>query len=508
MDSHNLSDDGHGLDVPPPRPTTPPLRRGFVLVLLALGLAAALVYGVPRLVERSGHAWEAGRARAAAEALAKLDEAGTVSRASGLFRLATTAVSPAVVNVQSYRDRGGVGVHGLPIGGARGNGDGSGRELGSGVVIDRENGYIVTNNHVVQGADRIIVRLGKRDDAPATLVGADPKTDLAVLQVKTPIKVAAEWGDSEQLDIGDWVLAIGSPLGFDHSVTAGIVSATERNDLRIAEYESFIQTDAAINPGNSGGPLVNLAGKVVGINTAIITQSGGYEGIGLAIPSSLARRIVDSLIKDGRVVRGFLGVTMQPVDVQIAKALGLPDDRGALVGSVVPDSPAAQAELKVGDVIVGIDGHEIDGPTALRYLTAELKVGGDVSLEFYREGKRRTASVTIGEFPTNPEITPLGFSIKDGLAPDGNRPAVEVDRVVASGPAHSAGLRPEMKILAIDQTPVHSVTDFLAVARNYDLERGLSLMVLSPDGRFGPVVITGPKAAREQQENSPAAPGL
>ena len=149
---------------------------------------------------------------------------------------------------------------------------------------------------------------------PARLVGADPKSDLAVLQVKAALKVQAEWGDSDQLDIGDWVLAIGSPLGFDHSVTAGIVSATERNDVRISEYESFIQTDAAINPGNSGGPLINLAGQVVGINTAIITQTGGYEGIGLAIPSALARRVVEGLIKDGKVVRGYLGVRIQPLD--------------------------------------------------------------------------------------------------------------------------------------------------------------------------------------------------
>jgi len=503
MDSPDVSDDGHGLEAPPPRPTTPPLRRGFVLVFLALGLATTLVYGVPRFIERSGYAWESGRAKAAARALARLDEAGVVSRSSGLFRMATTAVSPAVVNVQSYRDQGGLGVHGLPLGGPQGNGEGSGRELGSGVVIDRENGYVVTNNHVVQGADRIIVRLGKREDVPAKLIGADPKTDLAVLQVKADIQVAAEWGDSEQLDIGDWVLAIGSPLGFDHSVTAGIVSATERNDLRIAEYESFIQTDAAINPGNSGGPLVNLAGKVVGINTAIITQSGGYEGIGLAIPSSLARRIVDSLIKQGRVVRGFLGVAIEPVDVRLAKALGLPDDRGALVNSVTPDSPADRADLKVGDVIVGIDGHEVDGPTSLRYLTAELNVGGAVPLDFYRDGKRRTASVTIGEFPTNPEITPLGFSIKDGLTPDGKGPAVEIDRVVTSGPAFAAGLRPEMKIIAVEKIPVRAVTDFLAVVRNLDLERGLNLVVLAPDGRFGPVTIAGPKAAEDQGE----APG-
>ena len=179
---------------------------------------------------------------------------------------------------------------GLPVGGNPMAPGFQSRELGSGVIIDKAKGYVVTNYHVVKDADRILVRLGPGDDVSARLVGADPKTDLAVLQVRATLKVQAEWGDSDQLDIGDWVLAIGSPLGFDHSVTAGIVSATERNDVRIADYESFIQTDAAINPGNSGGPLINLAGKVVGINTAIISQTGGYEGIGLAIPSSLARR--------------------------------------------------------------------------------------------------------------------------------------------------------------------------------------------------------------------------
>ncbi len=216
------------------------------------------------------------------------------------------------------------------------------------LIIDKAKGYIVTNNHVVRDADRIMVRLGPGDDVPARLVGADPKSDLAVLQVKSTLKVQANWGDSDQLDIGDWVLAIGSPLGFDHSVTAGIVSATERNvDSRISEYESFIQTDAAINPGNSGGPLINLAGQVVGINTAIITQSGGYEGIGLAIPSSMARRVVESLIKHGKVVRGWLGVRIEPWIHRSLADLNLADNHGALVRHVEPGSPADHARVEI-----------------------------------------------------------------------------------------------------------------------------------------------------------------
>ncbi len=509
MSSHNLPDDGYGFENPPPRPTTPPVRRGFVLIFLILSLAVLFVYGVPFFVERTGFAWESGRARAASLALAKLDEQGAVSQASILFRLATTAVSPAVVNVQSFRDQGGVGVHGLPLSGAPSNREGPGRELGSGVIIDRVNGYIVTNNHVVQDADRIIVRLGQRDDVPARLVGADPKTDLAVLQVKADLKVAADWGDSETLDIGDWVLAIGSPMGFDHSVTAGIVSATERNDLRIAEYESFIQTDAAINPGNSGGPLVNLAGKVIGINTAIITQSGGYEGIGLAIPSSLAKRVVDSLIKDGKVVRGYLGVSIQAVDGAMAKAMKLPQNRGVLVSAVMPDGPASRADLRAGDVIVGLNGREVDDPTSLRYLTADLGVGLQVPLVYYREGREQTVNVSIAELPTNPEIAPLGFSIKEVPGPEGKGSMVEVDRVVAASPAFVAGLRPGMKIVAVDKVPVRTVIDFLSIAKDFDLSRNLPLVVLAPDGRFGPLMVVGPKAAAKQgqeQEQDRAVP--
>ncbi|AMV35999.1 trypsin-like peptidase domain-containing protein [Planctomyces sp. SH-PL62] len=511
MASYNVTDDGYGYDAPPPRPTTPPVRRGFVMILALLSLAVLAVYGVPFIAERAGRAWEAGRAQAASAALSKLDEQGAVSQASRLFRLATTAVSPAVVNVRSFRGSSGIGRHGLPIGGPPSDREGLRSELGSGVVIDKVNGYIVTNNHVIQDAEEIIVRLGPRDDVPARLVGADPKTDLAVLQVRTELKTAAEWGDSDKLDIGDWVLAIGSPLGFDHSVTAGIVSATERNDLRIAEYESFIQTDAAINPGNSGGPLIDLSGRIVGINTAIITQSGGYEGIGLAIPTSLARRVVEALIKDGRVTRGFLGVAMQPLDDETAKLLkfpGKPD--GVVVGGVIPDGPAARADLRPGDVIVSLDGRPVHDPTGLRYVTADLGAGIDVPVVFYREGAEQKVTVTLAESPTNPEIAPLGFRVKevDAPTPDGKpRTIVEVDRVVSAGPAFNAGLRPGMWIAAVDQTQVHSVLQFLALIRNYDLEHRLPLFVVTPDGRGAGLVILGPKAVQDQPPGQ-AAEGL
>jgi serine protease Do len=477
-----------GFDEPPPRPATPPVRKGFLLVLALLCLAALVVYGVPYVAERTSYSWEAGRARADSEALAKLDKAGIVDRASYLFRMASSAVSPAVVNVHSFRlRRGGDGFQGLPLGGNRWSPRLQDAELGSGVIINKAKGYIVTNNHVVNNADRIFVRHGAGEDVPARLVGADTKTDLAVLQVNAALQVQAEWGDSDHLDIGSWVLAIGSPLGFDHSVTAGIVSATERHDVQLSEYESFIQTDAAINPGNSGGPLINLAGQVVGINTALISQSGGYEGIGLAIPSALARRVVEGLIKEGKVVRGYLGVVMRPLNQQLAKELKIPDSQGALIAAVHPDSPAERAGLKRGDVVVKIGERAVADFKSLRNLTAGLDVGAVVPLTYYRDGAAQTTSVTIAELPPAPEIlAALGFNVHErAAAGEGGGRYLEIDHVVAGGPAFKAGLRPGMRITAIGprKEPVSTLGDFENAVRKVGADRGVSLHVQSADGR-------------------------
>jgi len=464
------------------------------LVLFVLSAAALVRYGVPYVAERTAYAWEAGRARAASEALARLDKAQIIDRASELFRLATTAVSPAVVNVHALRTRrGGEAIPGQLLGGNRFHPGFQNAELGSGVIIDKNRGYIVTNNHVVKDADRIFVRLGRGDDVQARLVGADPKTDLAVLQVRAEIKVQAEWGDSEQLDIGDWVLAIGSPLGFDHSVTAGIVSATERNDVRISEYESFIQTDAAINPGNSGGPLVDLTGKVVGINTAIITQTGGYEGIGLAIPSGLARRVVESLIKEGKVVRGYLGVIVGPLNTSLAQQLQLPSNTGAIVRDVQLGGPADTAGLKVRDVIVRLADREVADPGGLRNLAASLDVGARVPLTYYREGKAHTIKVTIDELPPAPEIlTLLGFRVRARTAAEGSGSALEIDQVIAGSPAFQGGLRPGMRILAIGAVAVKTLAEFEEAVRKVDPSRGLTFVVQSPDGRIAQCQLGGP----------------
>ncbi len=490
----------YGFDEPPPRPTTPPVRRGFLLVLFVLCVAALIRYGVPYMAERTGYAWEAGRSRAASEALSKLEEQGIVSGASKLFRMAKTAVSPAVVNVQSFKEsRGGEGFRGLPLGGDRFGPAFRSAELGSGVIIDKAKGYIVTNNHVVKDADHIVVRLGMGNDVPARLVGADSKSDLAVLQVSADLKVQAEWGDSDKLDSGDWVLAIGSPLGLDHSVTAGIVSATERNDVGINDYESFIQTDTAINPGNSGGPLIDLSGKVVGINTAIMSKTGFYEGIGLAIPSALARRVVEGLIKDGKVSRGYLGVRLAPLNSGLARQLSLPTNQGALIGGVQPGSPAERAGLKPGDVIVKLADRDVADRASLRNLAASLPAGTQAQVTFYREGKSQTSTLTIDELPAAPEVLGLGFRVRPRAAdPDGNGAGVEIDQVVNGSPAFQEGLRPGMQILAVGNLPIATLDQFETAVRNIDIERGLPLKVQTVDGRVGNRLIGGGDRAPRQ----------
>jgi serine protease Do len=365
--------------------------------------------------------------------------------------------------------------------------------LGSGVIIDKDNGYVVTNNHVVKDADQILVRLSQGNDIPARVVGADPKTDLAVLQIKTDLKVAAQWGDSDKLDVGDWVLALGSPFAIDRTVTAGIVSATERDDLRINEYESFIQTDAAINPGNSGGPLIDLTGKVVGINSAIISQTGGYEGIGLAIPSSMARRVVESLIKDGKVVRGYLGVRIQPLTPALAKEFHVPDTKGSLVSEIQPGSPAERAGLQVGDVIVKIGDREVRDPASLRNETAGLPIGHKTAVTYYRDGKPQTADVTIAELSSGPVLATLGFRVREIPAGKGDRDGsiLVIDQVQPGSPADRAGLRRGMRVVAVGRTPVHTKAEYDAATAAFNPAEGLPLRIETPDGQTAFITVGG-----------------
>ena len=273
--------------------------------------------------------------------------------------------------------------------------------LGSGFIIDAS-GLIVTNRHVIENAEKITVILHDDTTLPAELVGADTLTDLALLRVRPekPLQ-ATRWGDSDRTRIGDWVVAIGNPFGLGGSVTQGILSARAR-DIQQGPYDEFLQTDAAINRGNSGGPLFNLAGEVIGINTAIFSPSGGSVGIGFAVPSSLAKPIIEQLRQNGRVRRGWLGVQVQQVTPEIAEALGLGAPRGALVSSVSPNGPAARAGLMVGDVIVSFDQKPIPQMRRLPVLVAGTPIGNHIDVSFFRQGRERTLEITVGEL--DPEL--------------------------------------------------------------------------------------------------------
>jgi len=269
--------------------------------------------------------------------------------------------------------------------------------LGSGVIV-RDDGYILTNNHVVAGASILEAVLSDERKFDATVVGTDDRTDLAILKIETNGLVVASLGNSENMEVGDWVLAIGSPFGLAQTVTAGIVSATNRSDQGITPYDSFIQTDAAINPGNSGGPLLNLHGEVIGINTAIASRSGGYNGICFAVPSNTAKRVLDDLISKGRVTRGVIGIRPETMSREIAEKLSLPPDtRGAYVASVTKGLPAFKAGLKEGDVITAINGTLITSDSGMRRFIGETKPGTQVRITYLRDGKRSEVALTVDE---------------------------------------------------------------------------------------------------------------
>jgi len=273
------------------------------------------------------------------------------------------------------------------------------QSLGSGLIVEPD-GYVLTNNHVVEGGRMIMVRLSDAEEYEARVVGTDPRTDLALLKIQGPREFpVARLGDSEGLRVGEWVLAIGNPFGLEQTVTAGIVSAKGRV-IGAGPYDDFIQTDAAINPGNSGGPLFNARGEVVGINSAIFSQSGGSIGIGFAIPINLAKELIPQLKAKGRVSRGWLGVAIAPLTPELAQKLGRP---GALVTDVVPSGPAAGAGVRAGDLIVAFQGQPIRRAGELPWLTAKTAVGSEVELMLLRDGKEQAVKVRLGELPEGPQ---------------------------------------------------------------------------------------------------------
>ena len=268
--------------------------------------------------------------------------------------------------------------------------------LGSGVIIDKR-GLVLTNFHVVKGADEILIRLSDKREYRGQILGTDPKTDLAVVRFQPDHELTvATLGNSDALRVGEWAIAIGNPFGLDQTVTVGVISATGRSDVGIATYENFIQTDASINPGNSGGPLVNLKGEVIGVNTAIVAAG---QGIGFAIPINMVKRVVDQLVDKGKVVRGWLGVALQPLSQDLAQSLGLAGTSGAVVGSTITGSPAAQAGLQQGDVIIAYDRTPIEDYRHVQRLVAETRVGKSVTLQIVRKKQKMDVAVTIAEVP-------------------------------------------------------------------------------------------------------------
>ncbi len=268
--------------------------------------------------------------------------------------------------------------------------------LGSGVIVDKR-GYVLTNFHVVKGADAVTVRLADKQEFRGRIVGSDSKTDIAIIKFDAPDDVrVATLGNSDALRVGEWAIAIGNPFGLDQTVTVGVVSATGRADVGIATYENFIQTDASINPGNSGGPLVNLRGEVIGINTAIVATG---QGIGFAIPANMVKRVIAQLIDRGRVQRGWIGVALQPMSAELAQAMGRPDTKGAIVARVYPGSPAEAAGLAQNDVIVAFDGAPVEDYHHLQRMSSEAEVGRKVKVDLVRRREKKTVELKVAEAP-------------------------------------------------------------------------------------------------------------
>lgn len=504
-------------------------RRSFRAGLIAgLFLFAGLVGGVV-LSSRLGWMPVAG----SAENQPRLPLPASVGPDKNFVPI-VKAVTPAVVNISTTRV-----VRG-PSGGGGGPGGGGGEQmapfmddpffrqffgdeffkrfqaprerkessLGSGVIVSSD-GYIVTNNHVVAKADEIKVLLPDKREFTGKVVGTDPKTDIAVVKINAKDLPTLPWGDSDKLEVGEWILAIGNPFALNSTVTSGIVSAVGRANVGIADYEDFIQTDAAINPGNSGGALVNVRGELVGINTAIFSRSGGYMGIGFAVPANMTRTVMDSLIKTGKVTRGWLGVSIQEVNQELARQFGLSETKGALVSEVIPDSPAAASGLKPGDVIVSYDGKPVDSPAVLRNMVAQTPVGKTAKLEVLRDNKRQTLNVKIAEQPKEIAQGDAEETIESGeeagaaksalagieirnLTPDiarqlGLNPGtkgVVVTGLAPDSPAAAAGVEPGDVILEINRQPVRSVADVKRISSKLSKKDGALLLINRRGGKL------------------------
>jgi serine protease Do/serine protease DegQ len=390
------------------------------------------------------------------------------------------AASPAVVNIRvsqtiqsgsPYGDEMFRRFFGLPD--IEGGGSREVASAGSGVIVDAENGYILTNHHVVDGAEKIEVYLFNEDSLAAQVVGSDAATDIAVLKVLPENLVDIPIGDSSAVEVGDFVIAIGNPFGLGNTVTSGIISAVGRTGISQNGYEDFIQTDASINPGNSGGALVNMKGELVGINSAIISRTGGNIGIGFAVPSEIARSIMGQILDFGEVRRGLLGVTIATIDEASAKALGTDVNRGALVSDIQPGSAAEEAGLRVDDIIVKVDNKRIDDSRALANAIGLKGSGDEVEIELVRDGKTRTVTATLGQRTLTQS---LGSEIHPGLAgaqfaaeSASSGEGIEVTNVEPGSPAAQRGLRTGDFVIAVNRIRVRNLEELQEIAARNEI---------------------------------------
>ncbi len=431
---------------------------------------------------------------------------GSVLPASGFTDVAKT-VTPAVVNITTSgaeevsdggRHRGRPeDFFGSPFGPRRfgppmepkerrGGGQGSG-------VIVSPDGYVLTNNHVIAGAKTVTVTLPDKREFKGRIVGTDPKSDVAVVKIDGSQLPTIPWGDSSRLQVGEYVLAVGNPFGLNSTVTLGIVSALGRGHMGITQYEDFIQTDAAINPGNSGGALVNTRGELVGINTAIFSQTGGYQGVGFAVPTGMSKPIYESLVKTGKVVRGFLGIGIQDLNHDLAKSFGVTGSNGAVVTDVKEEGPAEKAGIKQGDVILSFQGTPIEDAVTLQRAVTRSAVGSKVTVKVMRDGQEKELVVTIAELPDNPQVAkaeagpsdqPLaGLAVQEldrdtaqELGLKGKISGVVVTAVDPDSDAERAGLMPGDVIREINRKAVTSIKEFDQAASH--LKKGQTVLVL------------------------------
>ncbi len=495
------------------------IGKALTTLLLIVALTTAALFLVPEAVERISYAAAKGENKATHESLAGMAQA---EKLSSLFRQVAKAVGPAVVEIRvtkkvSYnvppgfeeffrdmppnmRPRPGTPPPGHPRQFTQ-------RGLGSGLIVDADKGYVLTNNHVVAGADKVQVILHDDRTFTAEWVRRDPKTDLAVLKIKADKLIAARLGSSADMAVGDWVLAIGSPEGFDQTVTAGIISAKGRR-TRSDRYENFLQTDAAINHGNSGGPLVNMRGEVIGINTAIVSRSGAYAGIGLSIPSDLVARVMKQLIESGKVTRGYLGISFRA------------SEGGVKVMAVLSGSPGANGGLRVGDVITAVDGKALKDGEDFRFRVADMPPGSKHTFSVLRKGKKKTFPVTLGEQPEdmtrafdlgNGGATAAGTVERLGLKVSDMTPAlakrygfgakaagVVITEVKPGSPA-AQSLRPGLRITKVGDRPITTTKHFVDAVAKANAAEGIELTVENAKGAGMTVLITPEEKPNEDE---------